>query len=61
MIWPSYLAAISIGALLLLVRAAVAQQQGEEETSQDEEVVSIRDDSFVPGDAIVAQEQTVTG
>jgi plastocyanin len=59
---PSYLAAISIAALLLLVPAAVAQQQqeGEEETTQDEEVVvSIRDDSFVPANAIVAPGTTV--
>jgi plastocyanin len=64
MIRPSYLAAISIVALLLLVPAAVAQQQqeGEEETTQDEEedvVVSIRDDSFVPANAIVAAGTTV--
>src|SRR5215208_2050054 len=65
MIRPSYLAVISIVALLLLVPTAVAQQQqqqGEEEITQDEEedvVVSIRDDSFDPVDAIVAPGTTV--
>src|SRR5215217_42861 len=63
MIRPSYLAVISIVALLLLVPTAVAQQQqGEEEITQDEQedvVVSIRDDSFDPVDAIVAPGTTV--
>jgi plastocyanin len=61
MMRPSYLAAISIVALLLLVPVAVAQQQEVEETTQDEEevVVSIRDDSFVPANAVVAAGTTV--